>query len=335
MTTPSDGAQPIGVLLMTFGTAETLDDVPAYLSSVRGGRPVPDELVAEMRRRFALVGGSPLTRITRDQAKALEVELNATDGGGQSFRVAVGMRHAPPFIAEGVAELVAAEALRVVAVVLSPQFSPIIMGGYTRALEAAKAAHPGVEITTAGPWHDSPMFVEALSRRVREALGKLPAEERGTVPVLFTAHSLPKSVADGEPEYIAQLQETARLAAAGAGLPDAQWRFAYQSAGHTPEEWLTPDVKDLFPELRAAGHARALVAPVQFLADHLEVRYDIDVAAREQAEMAGMSLDRTESLNTMPLFIRALADVVRGEVGGGMSRTERALKKEDIAAKVE
>src|SRR5436190_6254476 len=139
-THTSDGLV-VGVLLMTFGTAETLNDVPAYLSSVRGGRPVPDELVIEMQRRFALVGGSPLTRITREQAAALEMRLNASSRAGVTFRVAVGMRHASPFIADGLAELVAAAARRIVAVVLSPQFSTVIMGGYLRSLDSAKGSH--------------------------------------------------------------------------------------------------------------------------------------------------------------------------------------------------
>jgi protoporphyrin/coproporphyrin ferrochelatase len=318
----------VGVLLMTFGTAETLDDVPAYLSSVRGGRPVPEDLVAEMRRRFALVGGSPLTRITREQAAALE---DALDGSGPDseanvyYRVAVGMRHAPPFIADGLAELARAGAERVIGLVMSPQFSPIIMGGYLRALEAAKSSHPEIEVTTVGAWHDEPAFVDALAERTREALARLDPAEQPTVQVFFTAHSLPRSVADGEPGYIEQLHETAQLVAQKLGLAPDQWRWAYQSAGHTPEPWLTPDVKDLLPELAAQGHRRVLVVPVQFLADHLEVLYDIDVAAREEAASAGVALDRVESLNTMPVFIEALANVVRREARAGMSSAASAL----------
>jgi protoporphyrin/coproporphyrin ferrochelatase len=319
----------VGVLLMTFGTAETLDDVPAYLSSVRGGRPVPEELVAEMRRRFALVGGSPLTRITREQAATLEEALDGSHRGADEtpvrYRVAVGMRHAPPFIADGLAELARAGAERVIGLVMSPQFSPIIMGGYLRALEAAKSLHPEIEVTTVGAWHDEPAFVDALAERVRDALARLDPAEQATVQVFFTAHSLPRSVADGEPGYIEQLHETARLVAQKVGLAPDRWRWAYQSAGHTPEPWLTPDVKDLLPELAAEDHRRVLVVPVQFLADHLEVLYDIDVAAREEAAAAGIALDRVESLNTMPVFIEALTNVVRREARAGMSSATSAL----------
>jgi ferrochelatase len=299
---------------MSFGTAETLEDIPAYLSSVRAGRPVPDELLTEMQRRFALVGGSPLTRISREQAAALEAQLN--DGGNDPtrFRVEIGMRHAPPFIADGVAQLLERGAGRILGLVLSPQYSPIIMGAYLRGLDAAMNQHPGLQFETLGSWHDEPAFLDALAQRTREALDRLPPGERDTVRVFFTAHSLPRSVADGEPAYIQALHDTARWVAERVGLPAERWQWAYQSAGHTPDPWLTPDVKDLLPELRSQGHTRTLVVPVQFLADHMEVLYDIDVAAKEEAAALGITLERTESLNTMPLFIEAMANVVRRPV---------------------
>lgn len=304
----------VGVLLMSFGTAETLDDVPAYLAQVRGGRAAPDDLVAEFRRRFALVGGSPLTRISREQATALERQL-AAELPSYRFAATIGMRHAPPFIAEGVRDLVGRGVRTIVAVVMSPQYSPVIMGGYLRALDAVRQdLLEGVELRVAGAWHTEPDFIAALASRVLEALDKAPGDERSTIPVLFTAHSLPRSVADGEPDYIEQLHWTADVAASRAGLGRERWQFAYQSAGHTPEPWLTPDVKDLIPGLVAQGHRSVLVAPVQFLADHLEVLYDIDVAAFEEARERGARLLRTESFNCMPRFIRALAAVVRREL---------------------
>jgi ferrochelatase len=291
---------------MSFGTAATVDDVPAYLASVRGGKPAPDDLVAEFKRRFARVGGSPLTRITTEQAAALESYLN-----DPRFIVRIGMRHAPPFIADGLRQLVGAGASRVVAVILSPQYSDVIMGGYLRAVDGARQAIGGkLEVRVAGAWHEADDFIEGLTAKLRAALEALEPAQRVTVPVLFTAHSLPRSVADGEPGYIEQLQATASVVAERAGLLPGQWTFAYQSAGHTREEWLTPDIKDLLPGLRAAGHRTVLVAPVQFLADHLEVLYDIDVAAREEADALGVRLVRTEMLNCDPALIRALAAVV-------------------------
>ena len=303
----------IGVVLMSFGAAATPQDVPAYLTHVRG-TPAPPDLIAEFQRRYRKAGGSPLLRNTWAQAMALEALLTAE---GQRFRVVVGMRHAPPFVDEALARLASEGVSRVIAVILSPQYSPIIMGGYHRALDRAQSVlGPGCSVRVAGAWHTLPSFIGGLTRRVQEALEKYPPDQRHQVPVLMTAHSLPKRVADQEPEYLEQLQQTAQALAQQAGLDGRRWQFAYQSAGHTPEEWLTPDIKDLFPSLRAAGHRRALVVPIQFLADHLEVLYDIDVAAKEQAKEAGIELRRIESPGVMPELIQALAQVVQREVIG-------------------
>ena len=190
------------------------------------------------------------------------------------------------------------------------------MGGYLAAVEAAKASLPdAAELRVAGSWHTLP----ALHRRAGPPRHARPwnacrAGERDRVPVLMTAHSMPKAVVDREPGYIGMLEETARLAAERCGLADDRWRLAYQSAGHQPVEWLKPDIKDLFPGLRAAGHDRVLIVPVQFLSDHLEVLYDIDVAAAEQATEAGLALSRIETFNAWPPFIDALAAVVAREV---------------------
>jgi ferrochelatase len=297
----------LGVLLMTYGSPRSLDDVPRYLAAVRGGRPAAPELVAEFRRRYQVIGGSPLVSITRAQAAALEERL----GDGPVVRAA--MRFSEPTIEQALGGLRAAGVARVAAIILSPQYSPLIMGGYHRTLEAARAAlgHEAPEVTVAGAWHTEPAFLDALAGRVREALERMPPGERDTAPVLLTAHSLPRRVADEEPDYLGQLQETAVSVAERAGLARERWRFCWQSAGHEPGEWLKPDFADLMPELREAGHGSVLVAPVQFLADHLEILYDIDVGAREQAERAGLRFARIESLNTSPTFIEALASVAR------------------------
>jgi protoporphyrin/coproporphyrin ferrochelatase len=300
---------PTGVLLMTFGSAQDAGEVEDYLRSVRGGGEPDPAVVAEFRRRYELVGWSPLVRITLAQAEALQRVLDAGPG---RYVVAAGMLHSEPRIDEAVRGLAAAGAGSLLGIVLSPQYSPLIMGGYDRALAAAAARHlPGAEVLVAGPWHTTPGFVDELAGRVGEALARFP--EPGRVPVLFTAHSLPRAVVDRDRAYLDQLAETIELVAMRAGLPRERWQFAYQSAGHTPEEWLKPDLKDLLPGLREAGHEDVLVVPVQFLADHLEILYDIDVAAREEAEAAGLRFHRIELPNTSPVFIAALADVVRRE----------------------
>jgi ferrochelatase len=282
---------------------------------VRGGRAAPPELVEEFQRRFARVGGSPLTRITREQAAALERHLNQHTLPESGYLVRVGMRHAPPFIADGLRELVEGGAQCVIGVILSPQYSTLILGGYLRAFDAAREEIASqLPARVAGAWCDEPAFLDALAAGVRRTLDEWPFDQRDGLPLFFTAHSLPLSVAEREPEYLEQLRATARLAAERAGLQPDRWQFSYQSAGHTPEPWLQPDVKDLLPALRDAGHRAALVVPVQFLSDHLEVLYDIDVAAREEADALGIDLRRTPSLNTDPGLIKALAAVVQREL---------------------
>ncbi|HEY2570760.1 MAG TPA: ferrochelatase, partial [Solirubrobacteraceae bacterium] len=206
-------------------------------------------------------------------------------------------------------------------VILSPQFSATLMGGYGQALQGAAG---GVPARTVQAWHLNPAFVDVLASRIHSALAAFPAEEGTAVPVLQTAHSLPRRVVDREPGYVEQLQETARAVALAAELPPEQWTFCYQSAGHTPEEWLKPDLLEVLPQLAAQGHRRAIVAPVQFLADHLETLYDIDVAGREQALSAGMdALVRVQAPNAAPDFVEALASVVRGEAAAWNASAER------------
>ncbi|HET9918641.1 MAG TPA: ferrochelatase [Ktedonobacteraceae bacterium] len=305
-------SERIGVILMTYGSPATLDDMPIYLQNVRGGRAPDEDLIREFKRRYTLIGGSPLLRITREQAAALEAELNAQHPDGPVFQVAAGMRFAPPFIADIVPEA-ATGAQKLVGIIMSPQYSPIIMSGYVRTLNEATSSlnRDDLEAKIAGDWHLQPFFLQAIAERVREALDRFPPDVRERVPVLLTAHSMPKRVVENEQGYIDALKETAAAVAKLVGLPPERWLFCYQSAGHTPEEWLKPDFADIMPELRAAGQTHVLIAPVQFLADHLEILYDIEIGAREQAENNGITFARTQSLNTSPLFIKAMAEVVK------------------------
>jgi protoporphyrin/coproporphyrin ferrochelatase len=294
-----------GVLLMTYGSpAGDLGDLADYLAAVRGGRPASDELVAEFRRRYEVIGGSPLIRITRDQAAAVEEALRA---GGLDAVATVGMRFSAPTIAEGLRDLAEAGCSTVTAIVMSPQHSELLMAGYARAVDAARAElRPNApDVRIAAPWYREPGFVEAVAGRIRDALADLPE----ATPVLLTAHSLPRRVADAEPAYLDQLRETAWLVATAAGLDEDRWRFCWQSAGHEPGAWMTPDFAEVLPQLRHEGHRSVLVAPIQFLADHLEILYDVDIAAREQATAAGLAFRRIESLNTNGAFIAALATI--------------------------
>ena len=290
-----------GVVLMTYGAPRDAADVPAYLARVRGGREPAPELVRELVGRYERIGWSPLVERTRAQAAALETAL------GVGWRVRAGMRFSAPSVADAVEELGAVD--RVMGIAMSPQFSPLLMAGYGSALAAA-AASRGIAPTLAGAWHREPAFVAALAGLLRDAL----ADRAPGGPILFTAHSLPRRVFDAEPGYVAELRETAELVASALGLDASAWRWAYQSAGHTQEEWLRPDLKELFPEIAAAGAGEVLVVPVQFLSDHLEVLYDLDVATAAEAAAHGLRYRRIRMPNDDPRFIRALESVARREL---------------------
>lgn len=313
---------PAGVLLLTFGSAVTSADVPDYLRSVRGGREPSTEVVDEFRMRYDVIGRSPLIDITLGQATALRELLDREHGAG-AFVVRTGMQHSDPRIAVAVDELVALGARTVVGVVLAPQYSPIILAGYERAAAAARERHPDLDLRIAGSWHTTPAWIASLSDRLRAARDSLPPEAAGA-PVIFTAHSLPRAVVDRDPGYIEQLRETAAAVAMRTGLAAEQWQFAYQSAGHTPEPWLTPDVKDLLPAMHDRGVSTVVVAPVQFLSDHLEILYDIDVAAVQEARGLGIDMRRIAMPNASPELIEALAAVVHRELAATPAPSARS-----------
>lgn len=309
---------PPGVLLMTYGSPASLEreDIRSYLQRVRAGREPPPDLVEEFVRRYRVIGGSPLIEITRGQAAALE--------GVLGWPVEVGMRFSEPSILAGLRSLAGAGATRVGAVILSPQYSPLLMMGYRQAIDEARAVldEGAPDVAVAGAWHEEPSFVAALAGRVAQALACLSPEDRGAVRVLMTAHSLPKRVAEQEPDYLAQLRTTAGAVAARAGLAEPDWTFCWQSAGHEPGEWMKPDFGDLMPVIAATGGRSVLVVPVQFLADHLEILYDVELGAREQAERCGLRFLRIDSLNADPVLIDALAAVARRTLLAEHSRVQ-------------
>ncbi len=322
------GPERAGVLLMTYGSPASLEpaDVRAYLARVRGGRDPSAELVEEFKRRYQVIGGSPLIEITRMQAAALSNVLG--------WPVRVGMRFSEPTILAAMTELAEADVDRVAGIILSPQYSPILMRGYADAIEAASAALGPVapRAAIAAAWYREPDFIAALAGRIMSALPMSSADDLDAPHVLLTAHSLPRRVADAEPDYLSQLRETARSVAASAGLTESRWTFCWQSAGHEPGEWMRPDLADLMPELAAAGCRSVLIAPVQFLADHLEVLYDIDVSAREQAERHGLAFHRIGSLNADPRLVDALAAVARRTIQDRRVSRRRHVLHEDAAA---
>jgi ferrochelatase len=304
----SPAVPTLGILLMAHGSPDRLEDVPAFLQHIRGGRPTPQTLVEEIREHYRLIGGrSPLLDLTRAQAAALEERLNRD---GRRFRVYVGMRNWHPFIKDAVQQMVGDGLQDVIALSLAPQYSHLSVGAYQQALARAQA-ELGVSLNVrfVESWHRHPLLLEAFAERVQDALGQLRADARDPVSVIFTAHSLPERVRlEGDP-YSDEVERTAQGVAAVLGLTG--WTFAYQSHGATPEPWLGPSLGEVFERCAAHGQRQVLVVPIGFVCDHMEILYDLDIVARRLAAEKGLSLTRTVSLNTSPRFIEALADVVQ------------------------
>lgn len=303
------------VLLLAYGGPDSLEDIEPYLLDVRGGRPTAPELVAEVRERYARIGGrSPLLEITRAQAQRLEARLAAVHAG-RPTRVYVGMRHWTPYIAETVRQIAADGFERVVALCMAPHASRYSTSAYRKKLDAAveELGRP-LEVIFIESWHDQPGFIQAIAENIRSALERFPADARASVHHLFSAHSLPAAILEQGDPYPAQLAETARLVAERLGLPPAQWSQCYQSAGAIPGKWLGPQVDEILPELAERGVSDVLITAIGFVADHVEVLYDLDVEAREQAEALGLRFQRTASPNTSPAFIDALAQVVEDKL---------------------
>lgn len=295
------------VLLMAHGGPDALDDVEPFLRHIMKERVPSPEVVAQVRERYRLIGGkSPLLEITKQQAAALEKELNKKS---PRFQVYVGMRHWTPFIKEVVKEILENPPRRLIAISLAPHYSKLSVGAYLQALKSALAdAGSDLPVTPVESWHDQPLLLDAFAKKVKEALAAYPEEIRSEVPILFTAHSLPERVlSEGDP-YPKELEGT--VAGVVKRLGGINARFAYQSRGMAPGKWLGPEVDEVLSELAAKGEKDLLIVPVGFVCDHVEILYDIDILYKETARSKGIALRRTESLNVSPLFIQALAAVV-------------------------
>jgi len=270
------------------GTDED-DGIEPYYTHIRGGRRPSPEALAELRERYRAIGGSPLTEITRAQARALAARLG--------LPVFAGMKHAPPFIADAAAEARSAGIDRLVGLPLAPHYAEMSLGAYFASL---RQAWDGELIVVRG-FHDHPAFVAAVRNLLAEAMVDFEPER-----IFFTAHSLPARIEAAGDTYRDRLLESCRLVGEGSALPE--WEFAFQSASDTGEPWLGPNLLD---SLARSGVRRALVCPIGFVADHLEILYDIDVEAMAITREHGIELRRTQSFNTRPEFIDALAAVVR------------------------
>jgi protoporphyrin/coproporphyrin ferrochelatase len=293
------------VLLLAHGSPDSVDEIPEFLNQITRGRPVPPEVIEEVKHRYGLIGQSPLTRLTLRQGALLAEELKVP--------VYVGMRNWKPFIVDTIATMKADGVGSAVVICLAPQNSRTSVGLYRAALNVEGGAPFAVEFVES--WHDHPLLIAAFAEKFRAGWNRACSETGAKVPVIFTAHSVPqRTVAEGDP-YEIQTKETARLVALEAGLAPDDWKFAFQSQGMSGGAWLGPTVENTILELKENGHRGVFVQPIGFLCDHVEVLYDIDIGFKKFAAKEGLQLWRAESLNDSGLLTSALADVARSRNG--------------------
>lgn len=307
--------KPLGILFMAYGGPESLDDMPGYLADIRAGRVTSSAVLDEITSNYRLIGGkSPLPEFTRAQVEATMRQLEAT---GRPLKAYIGMRHWSPWIEDAVRDMLEDGVKEAVAIVLAPHYSSLSVAKYQKKIKAAlKMYHGHIDFAFIDDYHTEPGYITALADRVREGIQSFPEGERDDVHVILSAHSLPVRIEkEGDP-YSKQLLESARLIAAQAGLNAEQWSWSYQSAGRSPEPWLGPQLDEHLHDLAAKGIKKVVSVPVGFVSDHVEILFDIDIAAQEVARELGMTLVRPPALNTDPLFIGTLASVIERKVAG-------------------
>jgi protoporphyrin/coproporphyrin ferrochelatase len=300
------GSKKNAVLLLAHGSPDSVDDVPEFMRRVTGGRSVPTEVIEEVKRRYQLIGRSPLTELTLRQAHLLEEELRVP--------VYVGMRNWKPFVADTLQKMKSDGVTRVVVICLAPQNSRTSVGLYRAALNVEGGLPFHTEFVES--WHDHPLLIKAFAQKLRAGWDGACKRMSAKVPIIFTAHSVPqRTITEGDP-YEIQAKETAALVAREVSLTSDQWRFAFQSQGMSSGAWLCPKVEDTILDLRRAGFGGVFVQPIGFLCDHVEILYDIDIGFKQFAEKESIQLWRAESLNDSRLLTAALADLARSRIEG-------------------
>jgi len=298
------GSSKTAVLLLAHGSPENPDHVPEFLRYVTSGRPMPPQVVEEIRHRYSLIGFSPLACWTLLQGDQLSRLVK--------MPVFVGMRNWKPFISDAVRLISEQNFERVIAICLAPQNSRTSVGLYRNAVLGEKQA--AFKLDFVDEWHDEPMLAVAFAEKLRGGWELASAEHGAKLPVIFTAHSVPeRTITEGD-LYEAQAKETAALVAKASGLSADEWVFAFQSQGMSGGTWIGPTVEDTIRGLKAKGHRGVFIQPVGFLCDHVEVLYDIDIFFKKFAEEEGLRLWRAESLNGSETLTAALADVVRSRI---------------------
>lgn len=291
------------VLLLAHGSPDSLEDIPEFLRQVTRGRPVPPEVIEEVKHRYRLIGRSPFTALTLNQGELLAKEL--------SIPVYVGMRNWKPFIADTVRKMQEDGIERTVVVCLAPQNSRTSVGLYRAALRVDREPFA---IDFVESWHDHPLLIKAFAEKLRAGREGAGREMGASLPVIFTAHSVPQhTITEGDP-YQNQAKETAALVAREAALAGEEWTLAFQSQGLSGGPWLGPTVEETMLVLKKKGQHGVFVQPIGFLCDHVEVLYDIDIGFKQLAQKESMRLWRAESLNSSPLLTAALADLARSRL---------------------
>lgn len=301
------------LLLLAFGGPRSLDEVEFLLTRLfKGKKPSPDQL-ERVKERYRLIGGSsPLPEITRKQAKALEEKLNEK---GHHFKSFVGMRYSRPLIEETMHDIVRDGIDEVVALPMAPFRSRASTGAYAEELDRVlQGLKFPLKVTLIEGWHTQPTFLDAVREMLREGLDGFDRKVRQKVHLIFTAHSLPRFLIQHDP-YVQDME--ASVKGVLSGLEFQNWHIAFQSKGGGPEEWIGPDVEKVLEGLASQGVKEVLLVPIGFVADHIEILYDIDIVFRQKAESLGILLKRTPSLNTSALFIQALAQAVEERLQTG------------------
>ena len=293
----------VAVVLMAYGTPRSRDEILPYYTDIRRGRPPTDEALADLTRRYEAIGGvSPLAQLTEAQRDAIQVALDAIEP--DRYEVVLGLKHADPKIEAAVDEVAGRGCREIVGVVLAPHYSEYSIGQYLGRARAAAEPH-GIEVAGVESWAVEPAFVDFITDDLRNRLADMPGRTR----VLFTAHSLPERIVLGGDPYLSELRSTAEAVAERLDLvEDDDWEIAWQSAGRTPEPWIGPDILEVIDRLGADDEVDGVVvSSVGFVADHLEVLYDLDIEAKGRADAVGLAFDRTASVNDAPAVMAALA----------------------------
>jgi len=304
------GGPPTGVLVMAHGTPRTVEEIPAFYTEIRRGRPPSAEQLAELEARYRAIGGtSPLNELTEAQVAGVGSALERKAPG--RYTVAGGAKFASPRIEDATGELLGRGVEKVIGLVLAPHSSTVSVGEYARrAREAVAAGSRGrnaVDFEMIDHWYDEPGFVTLVAQALKEAVAEV-GDGGGGPTVVFTAHSVPTRVVTAGDTYPEQLEKSARAVATEAGIRD--WSVGWQSAGRTDDQWLGPDVNVVIRAVAGAGGAGVVVCPIGFVSDHLEVLYDVDIEARATADRSAIAFARTDSLNEDARFCAVLAEVV-------------------------